>query len=555
VRTRLQQLQRTTADGSSVSEQWTFYPNGAPVTVQAVISAFTLEDGRSVLLFEAASLEVQPQERRAVEALRHTSSLITLFTLDGRALFTNPAAIATYGPACSFFERFAAAGAGERLLAAVRSGAVLSELLQVKTVAGVRFHHLDARSVLDPATGEGGVLLSERDVTLQVEAERGLLAAEDRAAAAIAKQRFLAGVSHDLRTPLNSIIGYADMLSLDAEGEIGRSRAARIAGSGRMLLELINALIDLSELDSGGVTLEARPFALRGLLTRALGASAPPRPEGAATVLEIDAGVPDALIGDPERLYELVTRLVTLDPAPPGGGRVLSVSLISIDGAGASLELALRGPVVESPESAADGDLSWQSRRMRGAVLQALFGLFAGTGSDGPQTGQDEAETSPRLRLDFPLAAPGAEEPVDLDGEEPEEDDLEPDGPGKPLNILYADDHENNRILVQSILASQGHHCETVCDGAEAVAAADIGAYDLVLLDVQMPVMDGVSAASNIRALLSAAAGVPILALTANTLSADRARYLAAGMNDCLAKPLNFMELIQKVEHWSRRPI
>jgi CheY-like chemotaxis protein len=115
-----------------------------------------------------------------------------------------------------------------------------------------------------------------------------------------------------------------------------------------------------------------------------------------------------------------------------------------------------------------------------------------------------------------------------------------------PLRVLYADDHDNNRALVQAVLATQGHFCDVVCDGAEAVSAAAAGDYDLILMDIQMPGMDGVAAARAIRETSS----IPILAVTANTLSEQMDGYRAAGMNDCVAKPVAMAELLAKVARW-----
>ncbi|MBN8553447.1 MAG: response regulator [Caulobacterales bacterium] len=120
-----------------------------------------------------------------------------------------------------------------------------------------------------------------------------------------------------------------------------------------------------------------------------------------------------------------------------------------------------------------------------------------------------------------------------------------------PLRILCADDHENNRLVVTTMLRAMGWSCDTANDGAEAVERVRAGDYDLVLMDVQMPVMDGVDATKAIRSLNGAAGRTPIVALTANTLETQLRRYRAAGMQDCLAKPIGMAELMQTVVAWT----
>jgi CheY-like chemotaxis protein len=411
VRARTDRLASETAGGDSIDERWTFYPNGQPVTVQATISTIRMGDGRPVLLFEAAPSEVEAGERRAVEALRHTSTLITLFGPDGEPIFANPAAYAAYGSADHPFNaRFTDPSQGGQMLAQALAGEIVGAVCQIVTAAGRRWHHLDARPVLDPVTGAGGVLLNERDVTARVEAERARAAAEQKAAMAEARQKFLADMSHELRTPLNSVIGFSELMAAGGlPGEHGR-HASRVHDSGKQLLSVVNEMIRLSELEGW---------------------------RGEA------------------------------------------------------------GPTAGRPESRREPQASPPGRELR-----------------GPST-----QRSPR--------------------------------------VLYVDDNESNRALVTAMLATQDVRCQTADDGAQGLEAARAGDWDLILMDIQMPVMDGVAATRAIRALPSPAGAVPIVALTANTLAEQLQAYAAAGMDDVIAKPVDMAELIAKVDAWSRagRPL
>ncbi|RZJ25402.1 MAG: diguanylate cyclase, partial [Brevundimonas sp.] len=246
VRTRTERLQAVTADGREVEERWTFYPNGQPVTVQAVISTVALHDGREVLLFEAAAAEVEAEERRAVEALRHSSGPVGLFDGAGASLFANPAAFAAYGLDAGFEARFAIAGEGEGVLARAMDGQATGALFQMRTRSGPRWHHIDCRPLHDPVTGAISVLLNERDVTDRIEAETARAAAEQKAAMAEARQRFLTDMSHELRTPLNAVLGFSALLADAGLEPVQHGHASRIHVAGERLAEVVEQMIGRS---------------------------------------------------------------------------------------------------------------------------------------------------------------------------------------------------------------------------------------------------------------------------------------------------------------------
>ena len=402
VAARTERLMRATADGSEISEQWTFYPNGAPVTVQATISAFPMDNGALVLLFEASPVEVEPAERRAIEALRHTSAPISLFNAAGDRLFANPASWAAYGDGQGFVGHFASPEDGEALLAAALSGGESSGVREMLTAEGLRWHLVEARTVLDPVTGDVGVLLNEQDVTARVAAETARATAEQKAAMAEARQRFLTDMSHELRTPLNAVLGFSSLL-IEAGLDAGlRDHAQRIHGAGERLAEVVEHMIGLSQEDDW--TGEVR--------------------------------APQS----------------TLAPAA-------------------------------APETASE----------------------------------------------------------DVDD-------------GRPMRVLYVDDNDNNRTLISTLLSLQGVICETANDGAQGLAAASRGGWDVILMDIQMPVMDGVEATRRIRALDAEASAVPIIAVTANTLDDQLLTYAEAGMNDCIGKPVNPPELFAGLMQWADTP-
>jgi PAS domain-containing protein len=248
VRARTDRLASATIDGTEISERWTFYPNGHPVTVQAMISTYRLPDGAPVLLFEAAPVDAEAEERRALEALRHTSTLISLLDHDGRPLFANPAAYATYGRGdLPLGSRLAEPERAQLLLSRAIAGEPATDVCKMITRQGHRWHHLDARPGLDPVTGATTILLNERDVTETVEAQAAQAAAERKVATAEARQSFLTEMSHELRTPLNAVLGFSELLAGSGLGEEQAEQAARIREGGQRLLSVINEMIRVSD--------------------------------------------------------------------------------------------------------------------------------------------------------------------------------------------------------------------------------------------------------------------------------------------------------------------
>ena len=539
VRTRVERLAQATAKGEAVIERWSFYPRGEPLTVQAVISSLVLTDGRQALLFEAAPVDVEEGERRAVEALRHTSSLITLFDAEGRAVFSNPAAFAAYGEAeLGLGDRFTDEAHGPQILKAVLAGEVLAELSRVRTCKGERWHHLDARTVVDPVTGVTGVLLSERDVTAQIEAE-------ERADTAEAKERFLANMSHELRTPLNSVIGFAGLLKgADLAPEQSRY-VDHISTAGEALLTVVNDLIELSELDVGEVRLDEAAFDPVVVVRHAVDDfERAAEAKGLTLDVEICRDAPVEVIGDATRLGRVLRHYLSnaVKFTERGGVRVALSTARSKDGAALEIAVVDTGPGVAPRDQARlfrrFSQADPMARRTVGggglglAVSRELMALMGGEAGVESEPGEGARFW---LRVTLPLAEGAGE------GEAPE---------AAALRVLYADDHQANRVLIQAMLGAHGHGCDLACDGAEAVRMAKVGGYDLILMDIQMPVLDGVGAAREIRAFDGPEGRVPILALTANTLSDQVESYLAAGMQDCIAKPVNMAELLQQKARW-----
>ena len=554
VRVRMEDLAARIEDGAAVEERWTFYPNGAPAAVKTTVSRIILPDGGRAMLFEGVVVGPEADEQRAIEALRHTGALVSLYDADGFRLFGNPAALSNYpGPRVRFAEIFVNGDAGGALWTSALAGEAVEGSYRVITRQGERWHSLTARRTPDPVTGELCVLVNETDITEEVEAQSALAEARERAEAAMAaRQDFLANMSHELRTPLTSILGFTDLLAATPLDGEQRRRLCRIRDAGTVLLETLNDVLDFSKLEAGGVNLEHRPFELRALLGKVAGMfEAQALAKGLNLTLDVDAACPQWLEGDCERLRQVLVNFLGNAVKFTGAG---SVALTAARREGASpgfarLELAVSDTGVGVPA----------------AMLDAVFDRFA---QAGPEVSRKFGGTGLGLAI--------SKEIVELMGGEIGVDSVAGQGARfwcvldlpvvaaperreneavqvatRPLNLLVADDNEANRELIGTLVRAMGHEVHVVADGCAAVEAVRSGSYDLVLMDVQMPRMDGLAATRAIRGGEGGNALIPIIALTANVLPDQIAFYRASGMDDHVGKPINPRELLLKIALWS----
>lgn len=555
VRARMSDLAARLETGV-VEERWTFYPQGKAVTVDTMISRIALPDGGWAMLCEGVRLHPEAEEQRAIEALRHTSALVTLYDADGFRIFGNPAALAAYPDrAVRFADIFADGEAGGTLWRSLLDTEVVEGGYRVLTADGSRWHSLTARRTPDPMSGEPCVLVNETDITEEVEARAALADARERAeAAASARQAFLANMSHELRTPLTSVLGFADLLAESALDDGQRRHLARIRDAGAMLLGTLNAVLDFSKLEAGGVDLERKPFDLPDLVVRTAGMfEAAALAKGLDLIVRVDPDCPQWLEGDRERLsHVLVNFLGNAIKFTAAGG--VSLAVERRPGAAPDierLELSVSDTGVGIPAEMLDQvfDRFAQagpevSRRFGGtglglAISKEIIALMGGRIGVDSAPGQGARFW---CVLDFPIAnPPGAVEDKDF---------------GRPqhrLRLLVADDNDANRELIGTLARAVGHEVETVADGVAAVEAVRTGAYDVVLMDVHMPGMDGLAATRAIRALKDGSASTPIIALTANVLPDQIVFYRASGMDDHVSKPIDPSELVAKISSWGVR--
>jgi len=418
------------------------------------------------------------------------------------------------------------------------------------------------------ATGEvTGTFGVSRDVTKQVLAEKKLEKAKEEADQANrAKSDFLANMSHEIRTPMNAVIGISELLLESNLTDEQREYVAMVLSSGESLLELINDLLDFSKIEAGKIDLDHEPFELRGVasnIVRTLAVRANSKKLNLDFVVAEE--VPYFLVGDRHRFRQIILNLLgNAIKFTEDGEVVLEITLVDRTESHAIIRVAIRDTGIGIPESQREqifrnfeqADAS-TTRQYGGtglglAISKRLVELMGG--EIGVTSAEGQGSTfffTAKLEIssDAMVVAP---EVADHQ-QQPEEQNVSlDDRPTETLRVLLAEDNAVNRKLAVALLDRQGHAVTIANNGREAVDQWQAGEFDLVLMDVQMPVMDGFEATAEIRRCEASMPGNPhtcIIAVTARARKSDRQNCLDAGMDDYIAKPIrigNFSEVLSR---------
>ena len=400
----------------------------------------------------------------------------------------------------------------------------------------------------------GGTVRTYTDITDRRRNERALAMARDAAeAAGRARAEFLAVMSHEIRTPMNGIIGVAGLL-MDMKLAANETHYVRIVlDSAQHLLQLINDILDFSRLDVGRLDLEEAPLDLRAVLRESLeilGHSA--QSKEVTLVHDIAADIPTNLLGDSHRLRQVLLNLVGNAIKFTSAGRVsVIVQRIRSETTEAGHAIRLSFAIIDTGigiPADAIGKLfneftqvdSSISRRFGGSGL----GLAISRGLIEQMGGHISVESAvgvgSTFRFDIRLRV------ATLIADELPATDLALPAPAPRsagLAVLVAEDNLTNRLVATRMLERLGHRVTAVENGVQALRAVAAGGFDMVLMDVMMPEMDGIAATIAIRALPGPRAAIPIIGLTANLLAADRDRCFAAGMNHFETKPITLSRM------------
>ena len=394
------------------------------------------------------------------------------------------------------------------------------------------------------------------------------LARDDAERASRAKSDFVSRMSHELRTPLNAILGFAQLLDREALTTLQRNYSRQIHTAGQHLLDLIGEVLDLAKIEAGRLVLERIAFDLRQTMEQvAAVAMKRAQTKGLAVAAVLSPELPNRVRGDPTRLRQVLINLLDnavkftergevglrVEPEPEGGKLLFRVwdTGIGMDEravqkqfqpfsqadesttrkyGGTGLGLAICKDLVE----AMGGDL--QVASLPGQGSRFWFSLPLERVDEAPEPSA-AAETS-------------AVAPAGLGGDAVAGQPI-PDSALRS-HVLLVEDNPVNQLVASGMLTALGATCDIAGNGLEALEKLELGSYDLVLMDVEMPLMDGHTATREIRQRerQQKSRRVPVIAMTANAMAEDRERCIASGMDDYLAKPYEMDALAAILQRW-----
>ena len=503
--------------------------------------------------------KIEEKGLRGIEMIRHLPIAVEQFDCKGEVMEQNPEALKLFGPGDqnSFIKknvlsRFVDQELGKDVLRkVVEDGQDYEVEAQQHTTRGSLWFAVKARRSRDPVSGEPVILYSARDITELVQAKK------EAEKANIAKSEFIAVMAHEIRTPLHQVNGFIELLnrtSLDAKQT---EYSTHLEQSSMHLMTVINDLLDFTKLELGKMKLESIPFEVRDVVSGAVAVISPKAIQKGLEVVvhPIPGSIPLKVSGDPTRLRQVLHNLlhnavefthkggiyvtVSSDSGDNSGKAIIEFSVVD---SGIGLNEQYCDTIFEKYQQGGTG----VSRKYGGtglglAICKALVISMNGSIGVESEVGSGSRFWF-RIPFDLPVAVSRTQETETLEM-------VKQDQPS--LRILVAEDNQVNQQLVLAMLKRMGHNVMFANNGCEAVEKIEEGEFDLILMDVQMPKMDGYEATRAIRSMGWTATVLPIIGLTASFRTADIGKYREVGMNDCLCKPLSMDNLSRAIQRIS----
>jgi PAS domain S-box-containing protein len=493
------------------------------------------------------------------------TDLISLWSADGRRIYCSPSIERTFGYTSA--ELLAMSGLGN---AHPDDAPIIRDVFNAMAPgagprdAQFRMLHKDGSEVWVEGTlqrlndGSDGLLSTTRIITARKKMEHELISALDDAKAALAvKSDFLANMTHELRTPLNAIIGFSGIMRQSAALNAADShQVGLIWDASQTLLHVVNDVLDFSKLEAGAVEFELHPFDPTELAKSAVALLADKASSKGLTLSTTVIGPGGLLLGDVARLRQVLINFISNAVKFTTRGDIHLRIIQSAAGDRRNLRIEVKDSGIGVPPAQMDhifgrftqADAS-VSRQYGGTGLGLAISkriIDALDGEIGVDSNMGEGST---FWFEVSMPPAGAidsdptvnQPPVSID---------------RTLRLLVVDDNAVNTELVCALLSPFDFIIDTAGDGVEAVESVSLARYDLILMDVQMPNMDGITATRHIRAAAHPdSQRVPIIAMTANVLPEQVARCLDAGMDDHLGKPISPHKLLEAIDRWTSSPL